>query len=92
VDEPLNGDRLLVMNEGQARMSLKGKTDLIISSLWSTTSGSTGTFERAYEEANGGFASVLSDLQQADAQVRVLEEKLEEAGAPYTPGRMPVWE
>ncbi len=92
VNEELNGDRLLVMDEGQARMSLKGKTDLIISSLWSTTSGSTGTFERAYLEAHESFGEVLAALQQADARVGNLESELEEAGAPYTPGRMPVWE
>jgi len=83
---------LLVMDEGQARMSLKGKTDLIVSSLWSTTSGSTGTFERAYREANDAFGEVLADLEQADASIRKLEAELEAAGAPYTPGRMPVWE
>ncbi len=92
VNEQLNGDRLLVMNEGQARMSLKGKTDLIVSALWSTTSGSTGTFERAYQEAHDGFGEVLAALHQADVRVRSLEDDLEKVGAPYTPGRMPVWE
>jgi hypothetical protein len=92
VNEKLNGDRLLVMEEGQARMSLKGRTDLIISALWSTTSGSTGTFERAYQEARDRFGEVLVSLRQADARVRSLEDELEEAGAPYTPGRLPVWD
>jgi hypothetical protein len=71
---------------------LKGRTDLIISALWSTTSGSTGTFERAFEEANDGFGEALAALKRADARVRRLEDELEESGAPYTPGRMPVWE
>ena len=92
VDEQLNGDRLLVMDEGQPRMSLKGRTDLIISSLWVTTSGSTGTFERAYLEAHDGFGEVLDDLRRVAAQVHSLEDELEAAGAPYTPGRLPVWE
>jgi hypothetical protein len=92
INEHLNGDRLLVMDEGQARMSLKGRTDLIVSALWSTTSGSTGTFERAYQEAHDGFGEVMAALQQVDARVRDLEDDLERAGAPYTPGRMPVWE
>jgi photosystem II stability/assembly factor-like uncharacterized protein len=92
INGQLNGDPLLVMNEGQHRMSLKGRTDLIISSLWSTTSGSTGTFERAYQEANDSFGEVLSALEQVDGRVRSLEGELEQAGAPYTPGRMPVWD
>ncbi len=92
VDEMLNGDSLLVMDEGQPRMSLKGKTDLIISSLWVTTSGSTGTFERAYDDAYDGFADVLAALKSADTRVKSLEDELANAGAPYTPGRIPVWE
>ena len=92
VGELLNGDSLLVMDEGQPRMSLKGKTDLIISSLWVTTSGSTGTFERAYDDAYDGFADVLAALKSADARVKSLEDELANAGAPYTPGRIPVWD
>ena len=38
IDEQLNGDRLLLMDEGQSRMSLKGRTDMIVASLWTTTS------------------------------------------------------
>jgi photosystem II stability/assembly factor-like uncharacterized protein len=92
VDEQLNGDHLLVMDEGQSRMSLKGKTDLIVSSLWVTTSGSTGTFERAYQEAYESFAEVLAALRRVDSRIHSLEDELEKAGAPYTPGRLPVWE
>lgn len=91
IDEQLNGDPVLPRFEGQARMSLKGRTDLIISSLWSTTAGATGTFERAYQEANDGFGEALTALQAADASVHTLEDELEAAGAPYTPGRIPKW-
>ena len=89
--EQLNGDPVRARFEGQSRMSLKDRTDLIISSLWTTTSASTGTFERAYEEANAGFEEVLTELHDVDARIRTLEVELEEAGAPYTPGRTPQW-
>jgi hypothetical protein len=92
IDEALNGDRLLVMDEGQPRMSLKGRTDLIISSLWTTTSAPTGTYERAYREAHDGFDEVLAMLEQVDGRIEALEGVLEAAGAPYTPGRLPVWQ
>jgi hypothetical protein len=92
LNEMLNGDRLLLLEEGQARMSLKSKTDLITSSLWTTTSGSTGTFERAYDDVNEGFGLALAALQKLDARIKGLENALENAGAPYTPGRIPVWE
>ncbi len=92
IDEALNGDALLPRFEGQSRMSLKGRTDLIVGSLWSTTSAPTGTYERAYDEARASFGKVLADLKQVNEQMHAFEDQLEQAGAPYTPGRMPVWE
>jgi hypothetical protein len=92
IGEELNGDPVLVRYEGQARMSLKDRTDLIVSSLWTTTSAPTGTYERAYEEAKEGFGEVLGDLEGVAARIAALEDELEAAGAPYTPGRMPGWD
>lgn len=92
VNQQLNGDPLLVMDEGQYRMSLKGRTDLIMGALWSTTSGATGTYERAYEEAHAAFGEALAALEQVNARVLNFEAELEKAGAPYTPGRMPTWD
>ncbi|HEX7880936.1 MAG TPA: glycosyl hydrolase [Candidatus Eisenbacteria bacterium] len=92
INEELTGDNILTKYEGQARMSLKGRTDLIVESLWSTTAAPTGTFERAYTEAHASFGNVLAELRQVHDRTRALEDALERAGAPYTPGRMPTWE
>lgn len=92
ISQQLNGDPLRAQYEGQARNSLKNKIDIITQSLWATTSGQTGNFERAYEKANGGFAKILSLLSAVDEKIKILERSLEEAGAPYTPGRFPVWQ
>ncbi len=92
VNEELVGDNILTRFEGQARLSLKGRTDLIMGSLWNTTSGSTGTYERAYQEAHAAFGVVLSELRDLHRRTQALEDQLERQGAPYTPGRMPVWE
>jgi photosystem II stability/assembly factor-like uncharacterized protein len=92
VNEALVGDDIRTRFEGQARLSLKGRTDLIIGSLWNTTSGPTGTYERAYQEAHDTFGAVLSELRDLHQRTQALEDQLERQGAPYTPGRMPVWE
>ncbi len=91
IKRDLTGDDILTRYEGQSRMSLKGRTDLIIGSLWITTAGPTGTYQRAYDEARAEFGTVLADLRRAHDRTRALEDQLEKAGAPYTPGRMPVW-
>ncbi|MEQ1831972.1 MAG: glycosyl hydrolase [Candidatus Eisenbacteria bacterium] len=92
VNTKLTGDNILTRYEGQPRMSLKGRTDLIIGSLWNTTSGPTGTYERAYQEARASFGPVLAELRTLHERTQALAERLERKGAPYTPGRMPVWE
>jgi hypothetical protein len=88
----LNGDPLISRYEGAARTSLKNKIDLITGSLWSTTSGQTSTFERAYSEAEAEFEQTLKSLKALDGKINQLEMSLEKAGAPYTPGRFSVWQ
>ncbi len=92
IQEKLNGDPLLPKYEGQGRMSLKGKVDLIVYALWSTTSNTTGTFQRAYQEAREDFDQVLAEMREVDTWIQSLEQMLEQAGAPYTPGRFPEWD
>ncbi|MBK7344668.1 MAG: hypothetical protein IPJ06_17195 [Saprospiraceae bacterium] len=92
IGEQLNGDGLLVKFEGQGRMSLKGRVDLIVYSLWTTTSRVTGTYERAYAEAREDLDGVLGDIRELDTWIKSLEQMLESAGTPYTPGRFPEWE
>ncbi|MDX1409421.1 MAG: hypothetical protein R3330_14840, partial [Saprospiraceae bacterium] len=85
----INGDGLRASYEGAVPLSVKGRIDLITGALWSTTAAPTGTFERAYTEAADQVDDVLELLKTIDGAVLKLENALEEAGAPYTPGRMP---
>jgi photosystem II stability/assembly factor-like uncharacterized protein len=59
----------------------------------SSTSKPTTTHQRNYEIAADQFEAVLSDLKQlVEVDFKALEEALESAGAPYTPGRaIPNW-
>ena len=91
VKEQLNGDPLISKYEGATRTSLSDKLNLITSSLWSTTSYQTSTFERAYNEASINFGKVLASLALADKLIKNIEKSIEKEGAPYTPGRFPVW-
>jgi hypothetical protein len=89
--EQLNGDPVRTQFEGQARTSLKDKANLFTQSLWATTSAPTATYERAFSEANRGVEDVYKQLREADSMIEKIEKALETAGAPYTPGRLPVW-
>lgn len=85
----INGDYLRASYEGATPMSVKGRIDLITGALWSTMAAPTGTFERAFAEAKEQVGKVLVDLEALDQSVKDLEDQLDAAGAPYTPGRMP---
>jgi len=60
---------------------------------WYTTSASTLTMHDAYRYAASEFEGVLAGLRTLIEDDLVnLEAKLEQAGGPWTPGRVPVWE
>ncbi|MBN2563820.1 MAG: glycosyl hydrolase [Phycisphaerae bacterium] len=62
-------------------------------SAWNATSAPTQTQRDAYRHAEVEFAELLSDLRTLmEADLTDLEKKLEAAGAPWTPGRIPDWE
>ena len=46
----------------------------------------------AYSQAGAQFAPLLAELRKLVTEdLAALEEKLEAAGAPWTPGRLPQW-
>jgi sulfite reductase alpha subunit-like flavoprotein len=89
VNTILNGDRTLSRREFETLPSLNGRINNITSGLWATTAAPTQTQYKSYELAARQFAPLLNELRSIGAEVRKLEEKLEKAGAPYTPGRVP---
>ena len=46
----------------------------------------------AYEIAAEEFDPVMKELKEVVKSIQELEEKLEQYGAPYTPGRIPTWQ
>ncbi len=91
VNTQLNGDRTLSRREFETLPSLNGRINNITSGLWATTSAPTQTQYRSYELAAKQFTPLLNELNAIGEEVRKIEDQLEKAGAPYTPGRKPVW-
>ena len=86
-----HGDQLRSKYEGGVPASIKYKVDLITGALWTTTSAPTNTFRKSYEDAAGQFNNLLSELKDSDNEIKAIESKLEKLGAPFTPGRFPIW-
>jgi len=73
--------------------AISDRVDRVVESQWSTTAGPTQTDLEAYRLASEAFAPVLADLRKlVEVDLRALEEKMENAGAPWTPGRLPIWQ
>ena len=87
VNTILNGDRTLSRREFETLPSLNGRINNITSGLWATTSAPTQTQYRSYELAQKQFTPLSAELNAIGAEIRKLEDQLEKAGAPYTPGR-----
>ncbi len=57
-----------------------------------TTARPTKTHQQAYEIVANEFEGYLADLKKLVTQdLKKLEDELEAAKAPYTPGRFPEW-
>ena len=87
----MNGDGSLTRREFEALPGINGMINGIAGSLWNTTSGVNGNLEQAYQHAAQKFAGVHTEVKAVDGDLKALEQQLEKAGAPYTPGRLPDW-
>jgi hypothetical protein len=75
-----------------AQVPLNDRLGDITYSHMGSTSGITGTEKMNYEILKEEFPPVLSALKQiVETEIPALEAELNKIGAPWTPGRLPVW-
>ncbi|MFN0156788.1 MAG: glycosyl hydrolase [Bacteroidota bacterium] len=88
----LRGDRTLTSRAETVPPSIVDRVNSIVYDQWLSTSAPTGTHERAYEIAGEEFGPLLSRLKTlVEVDLKNLERAMENAGAPWTPGRFPEW-
>jgi photosystem II stability/assembly factor-like uncharacterized protein len=88
----LSGDRLLQRRNEPTPPSITDRVEAIVGGHWTSTSNATQTQRDDYNIAAEEFAVVLESLRTLiESDLAKLEEKLEQAGAPWTPGRVPRW-
>ena len=87
----LNGDPSLAKRNANQPPSIKDRMwHIIYSTAWST-SEPTQTAKQAYSIISEEFVPELDKLRKLDVDLKDIEKKLEEAKAPWTPGRIPDW-
>ncbi|MGH9464573.1 MAG: glycosyl hydrolase, partial [Thermoanaerobaculia bacterium] len=88
VRERLSGDPVLAALSEPAAPSVVGRLYQISFGSWSTRSGPTATHRRNLEIAETEYTAVSADLRRLlDTEIPAIEQALEAAGAPWTPGR-----
>jgi len=91
--ERISGDPTKPKRSEPAMGGIMDRINQIVYGQWSTTSAPTETHRKNYEIAAEEFSGILGDLRQLiEVDLAALEDRLEAAGAPWTPGRgVPRW-
>jgi len=90
LSDRLNGDGVAGRLDIDKPPSISQRLNSAIGDGFGTTSDPTATMKEQLQIAGEEFEKALADLRTiVDKDIKALEQKLEAAGAPYTPGRMP---
>ncbi|MCK4555988.1 MAG: glycosyl hydrolase, partial [Candidatus Aminicenantes bacterium] len=88
----LFGDRTLRRIDKDAEPGLSSRLNGIIRDQWRSTSAPTQTHRDAHLIVADEFSPILQKLKKlVGVDAKQIEKKLDEIGAPYTPGRFPDW-
>ena len=88
----MSGDRTITSRSEPATPDLRERVGEVMWGTRSITSAPTATHRKHLEVAAAQFVPLLEELRgMVDGEIPALEKTLEDAGAPYTPGRFPVW-
>lgn len=87
----MRGDRTLGRRALPSPPSIAGRVGRIVGDQWWVTSAPTQTQRDQFEFASEAFDAALDDLESILSDLEALERRLDDAEAPWTPGRMPEW-
>ena len=92
IDVALSGDREMAKRNEPTRPGIVERVQNVVTSQWATTQAPTTTMRDAYMIAADEFTPVLASLRAlVEGDLKRLEDALEKAGGPWTPGRVPIW-
>jgi len=91
--EALDGSRTRTSRAEPDLPGIAGRVNQVVRGHWNGTHGPTGTHREQYRVAREAFSAMYPDLQRlVETDLPALEERLEEAGVPWTTGRaLPSW-
>jgi len=88
----LNGDDVVAGHNEPTALGIRQRVQTVIYGNWESSSGPTQTHRHSYAIAAGLFGPWLEQLEQlVRHDLPALEQRMDAAGAPWTPGRFPTW-
>ncbi len=88
----LHGDRTISSRSEPTPPSLSSRLSRVAWGGWDTHQGPTGTHRESYRLVAERFPPLLEELRTlVETDLADYENALEAMGAPWTPGRIPVW-
>ena len=92
LNEKLNGDAVVGRYNEPTSSSIVDLVSRVVDGQWSTSAAPTRTQRDSYALAAEQFAPVLAELRKLiETDLAAIERRMEAAGAPWTPGRLPEW-
>lgn len=89
IRKDIYGDRLASQLDMDTQPSISGRLSSVANGLYGSTSSPTQTMREQFVIVKEEFGPVFQKIKTlVNNDIKAMEEKLEEAGAPYTPGRM----
>jgi len=85
----LNGDNTRAERFEPAPLSITARISFIVTGTLDSQSAIPAAYADSLAVASQEFSGVLNQLTMLFTALRKLEQELEEAGAPWTPGRLP---
>ena len=86
--ERFNGDPTKPRRNEPSAIGINARIRTMMAGAMGSTEGPTGTHRRQYEIAMEQYEEVVGDLRElVETDMEALHERLDEAGAPWTPGR-----
>jgi hypothetical protein len=91
-ERAIKGDSVLAARNEPTPPSISERVNGIVDTQWYASAAPTATSQEAYRFAASEFQAQLEKLRGLLAtDLRKVEDALEVAGAPWTPGRIPTW-
>ena len=87
IAKAMYGDNVASRLDQPSQMGIAGRLGWLTYGLYGSTSAPTTTQRDALRIVEEEFPAQLANLKTVQTKIQSLEEKLEAAGAPYTPGR-----